>query len=278
MQRLSAARGNSLEAGAHCCIGRTHANSGKSGLLDLCDRQRGGNIPAMTKARRESKYSVEVAPYPCVRQDLGGWTAVFRVRDGRRIAKVEILPGDGRRRSEPTTTVAEILRIYGIESLEDAYKLGASMAAADLNQLSLPEVELTGRMVRTISPSTALRHYVDGMHSFLAEHGRPFLEFVLGPQWKEGLDRLERTTPDSPSEARRLTLATTAARYVDACERDDRSPVLTVAKHLGLTHGQIRDRLHAARVADLLSPISQGARGGVLTAAAVAILKEWTAL
>jgi hypothetical protein len=227
---------------------------------------------------RESKYIVEVAPDPCVRQDLGGWTAVFRVGpEGQGIAKVEILPGDGHRHGKPGPSVAETLSAYGIDNLEDAYVLGASMASAALHRLPLPEIELTGRMVRAIKPATALRKYVDAMHSFLTGgKGRPLLEMTLGPEWKEALDRLEHTAPASPSEARRLALATTAARYLDACERGDRSPVRSVAVDLHLTHGQVRDRLHAARAEGLLSPISQGARGGVLTAAAVAILKEGT--
>ena len=70
---------------------------------------------------RASEYLVEVAPDPCVRQDLGGWTAVFRVGpEGQGIAKVEILPGDGHRRGKPGPSVAETLSAYGIDNLEDA--------------------------------------------------------------------------------------------------------------------------------------------------------------
>ena len=224
----------------------------------------------------ESKYIVEVVPDPCVRQDLGGWTAIYRVGpEGKSIAKVEILPGDGRHREKPGPSVAETLSAYGIDNLEDAYVLGASIAYAARDRLPAPEVELTGRMVRAVKPASALRKYVDAMHSFLTKgHGRPFVEVILGPAWREALDRLEHTTPPSASEARRLNLATTAARYVDACEHGDCAPVRSVADALGLTQGQVRDRLHAARAEGLLSPISQGARGGVLTAAAVAILTE----
>jgi hypothetical protein len=227
----------------------------------------------------ESKYFVEVVPDPCVQQDLGGWTAVYRVGpEGQSIAKVEILPGDGRRREKPGPSVAETLSAYRIDNLEDAYRLGASMAFAARDRLPAPEVELTGRMVRAIKPATALRKYVDAMHSFLTRgQARPFVEAILGPAWKEALDRLEHTTPPSASEARRLSLATTAARYVDACEHGHRAPVRSVADVLGLTQGQVRDRLHAAREAGLLSKIGQGARGGVLTDAAVAILNGGTA-
>jgi hypothetical protein len=227
---------------------------------------------------RASEYSVEAAPDPCVRQDLGGWTAVFRVgREAQRIAKVEILPGDGLRRGQPGPSVAETLSAYGIDNLEDAYQLGASMAYAERDRLPAPEVELTGRMVRAIKPATALRKYVDAMHGFLTGgKGRPFLEVMLGPGWKEALDRLEHATPASTSEARRRALVTTAARYVDACEHRDPSPVRSVSVELGLTRGQVRDRLHAAREAELLTKIGQGARGGALSAAAIAILNAGT--
>src|ERR1035437_1175184 len=148
----------------------------------------------------ESKYFVEVVPDPCVQQDLGGWTAVFRVGpEGQRIAKVEILPGDGDRHGQPGPSIAETLSAYGIDNLEEAYRLGAFMASAERDRLPVPEVELTGRMVRAIKPATALRKYVDAMHGFLTGgKGRPFLEGVLGPKWKEALDRLELATPASP--------------------------------------------------------------------------------
>jgi hypothetical protein len=56
------------------------------------------------------------------------------------------------------------------------------MASAARDRLPAPEADLTGRMVRAIKPATALRKYVDAMHSFLtAGHGRPFVEVILGP-------------------------------------------------------------------------------------------------
>jgi hypothetical protein len=74
---------------------------------------------------------------------------------------------------------------------------------------------------------------------------------------------------------RLLRLATTAALYVQACDRGERSPNEAVGRVQGRPASQVRDDLKAARAAGLLeaAPV-QGMAGGRLKPKAIELLRK----
>lgn len=63
-----------------------------------------------------------------------------------------------------------------------------------------------------------------------------------------------------------------AARYLNAYRRDPRRPVVLLAEELGWSRNQVRDALHDARRAGMLTKATPGLGGGGLTNEALTIL------
>ena len=119
--------------------------------------------------------------------------------------------------------------------------------------------ELTARQIRRMQPGQARILALEELQRLRA-----------APGWVTDFLGLNRS-PASPA----VTLAVTAARYVQAIEGGDRTPVSTVARELGLPQSRVRDRLYRARQQHLLEPLEPG-RGrarGQLTERAIELLR-----
>ena len=97
----------------------------------------------------------------------------------------------------------------------------------------------------------------------------------LEPDWRGALGTVgDRLSALPPRKASQLRLIDLAARYVMAHERGDRAPRAAVARELGLSEEQVRDRLHEARVKGyLVGAPGAGMAGGRLSPAAIEILQ-----
>lgn len=156
---------------------------------------------------------------------------------------------------------------------------------------------LTARQLRSLRPGTTLRDFVAAarsdpgrfrpvvgeadLHDLAGLFGgdavaelRPKLdEYFL--EWLELLKTFPAFRERSIPAQRRLRLAQTAALYVQAQAEGQAAPRKWVAGLQGRADGAVRDDLYAARHGSppLLSSGSRGRAGGVLTDAAVALLK-----
>jgi hypothetical protein len=128
-----------------------------------------------------------------------------------------------------------------------------------------PDNPITRRMLREISPTDLWRAAEDAVIENLREG-------------VEGLDDLQAalTEPRRPGPRRQWTdakLARLARRYVERYAADG-APYAGLANEWHLSMTAVRNAISLARKRNLLTETRQGLGGGVLTAKAIALLKE----
>jgi hypothetical protein len=189
------------------------------------------------------------------------WTAVYHVdRASPGIDALEVRPAQP---DDPTASTQPYLP-EGAWIAQWAV-VTSPAARVEVYQGLGESLALTSRQLRSLQPARAIRSVMSALHDL---RGAPSaLTDLLGKGWLSVETRGSRSSP-------LLVLAATSARYVDRIDAGDRTPVASVARELGLRHQQIRDRLHRARFAELLTPPGgRGRAGGKWTQAAIDLLR-----
>lgn len=126
---------------------------------------------------------------------------------------------------------------------------------------------INARLLRSISLPELEREARQGLKALARRHqpGR----------WRRELERAEASF-DRPGRAGRddSHYVLWAVRYVEAVEAGSRTPIADLAAAHALDKEQVRDRIHEARVRELLTRAGRGKVGGHLTEKAEAIIKN----
>jgi hypothetical protein len=191
---------------------------------------------------------------------MAHWIAVYhvnRVTPGIDAVEVRLA-----RPEDPSSSTATYL-------LEGAWITSWPVVASRSSRVDVYQglgesVALTSRQLRRLQPARAIRETMTALRDL--EGAPSALTEILSRNWRSA------ETGNSRSSSL-LRLAAIAARYVDRINAGDRTPVASVAGELGLKQEQVRDRLHRARYAELLTPASRGRAGGQLTQFAVDLLR-----
>jgi transposase-like protein len=171
--------------------------------------------------------------------------------------------------------IAEI-RVFPLESRGSAVPPAGIWSAEVLGaRAPVPPKGLSARTLRNIRLGEHPRHVADVLDWVTQQqqaapaHVAKF--FGLGAVTQKP-QAIKSTRPRSGRPD--AFYAAVAARYLRAIKRNSKRPGVDVARQMKVEPSKIRDWLHQARERKLLSPSSHGKRGGQLTRAGAALVKQ----
>lgn len=192
--------------------------------------------------------------------------ALFTVHDGQAVmVELRVLPGEADRfTNEESYLYDEDGTPYPNPRVADIPEIGEwSRSRAALADLP---AGLTARLVQRIrfgELNELMRRELESHRSRERPRASRF-----------GFDLEQATRRPGRKGRPDLDFARIAARYADKVRKGSSRPNVELAEELGLTPQQVRDRIHEARVRDLLTDVRQGAVGGDLTTEAKQLLRN----
>lgn len=198
--------------------------------------------------------------------DEPGWhLAVLFVRDENEqlvLAELKVFPGRHRSKITPK---AKWVGSVTETSFEHLASIGWHLAGHWSGDITTENCKgITARMLRSTLQLGAVQQRVASLVFTAAK-----VTFDMAPEF--GLLDVDMASGYGSSDA---NYALWAARYVEALSRGVKSPNKDVAERYGLTHEQVRDRVHIAREKGLLTGGGRGRQGGQLTDKARQLLAE----